>query len=80
MKFKLIFYITALFAAIKNNDINIVKLLLSDDKIDVNVLRSYFQLFRKPFNIERTHRIFNSILAFLEKVMVKMNNISRKRS
>ena len=43
-------------------------------------LRSYFQLFRKPFNIERTHRIFNSILAFLEKVMVKMNNISRKRS
>lgn len=39
----IIFYKTALFAAVKNKNIDIIKLLLTNDQIDVNLINKILQ-------------------------------------
>lgn len=36
------FYKTALFSAIENDNLDIVKLLLSDNRIDINILNVFY--------------------------------------
>ena len=56
----MIFYITALFFAIEKNNVEIVKLLLSNNKIDVNVINI--------LNIQFFNTISNNILQLRMKL------------
>lgn len=52
MKFIDEFYRTTLFYAVGKNDVEIVKLLLSNDKINVNVLNISNKILSIPFHIK----------------------------
>lgn len=41
MKFILFLYLTALYLAVKKNNIDIIKLLLTNDKLDINKFSVY---------------------------------------
>ena len=47
MKFKYNLYKTALYCAVEKENIDIVKLLLTNDKIDVNILNILFIFYIK---------------------------------
>ena len=46
----MIFYITALYLAVEKENIEIVKLLLSKDKIDINIHNIFHYIFHKIIN------------------------------
>lgn len=45
MEFKIIFYLTPLYYAVRYNEIEIVKVLLSNPNIDVNLIAILNQIF-----------------------------------
>ena len=52
MIFFFLIYKTALYYAIENENIEMVKLLLTNDKIDVNILNVFikiYKIFKYPF-------------------------------
>ena len=57
MKLYNIIYKTALYAAIEKENIEIVKLLLTNEKLDINILNIFKYIFLKFY-----YKYFNSII------------------
>ena len=51
MKFLILFYKTAFYLAVEKENLEIIKLLLTNDKIDINIIN----IFLISFNIIQNH-------------------------
>ena len=68
------FYKTALYLAIENDDIEIVKLLLNNDKTDVNLQHIFFINWFIKFQIKFFDSIRNRFCQYNSELFFKYNS------